>query len=76
MTIDEARNVKPGQILYHVNNSNSHGSPQRWKVNGQVKTWKKDPSRIRIPVKMGLYAYDAIDEHCLGRVEIDEDKAR
>jgi hypothetical protein len=35
-----------------------------WKIrrNGATKRWKKDPSRIRIPFKAGLYCYGAIDE--------------
>ena len=31
-----------------------------WRRNGRTETWKRDPSRFRIPVKHGLYAYGAI----------------
>jgi len=34
----------------------------QWRVNGMVKTWKRDPSRVRVPVKFGLYSYDAVTE--------------
>ena len=34
---------------------------KRWYVNGAVQTWKRDPSRIRVPLKHGLYRYDFID---------------
>lgn len=34
----------------------------RWRVNGQVKLWKRSPERVRVPVKYGLYSYDAITE--------------
>ena len=34
---------------------------KRWKVNGEVKTWKRDKSRIRVPLKHGLYSYDALE---------------
>jgi len=42
---------------------------KRWRVNGAVKLWKRDPTRIRIPVKHGLYVYGAIDENNLHLVE-------
>jgi hypothetical protein len=32
--------------------------------NGATKRWKRDPNRIRIPFKMGLYGYGAIEEIC------------
>lgn len=69
MTLAEAKSLVPGDILHHVNHRNADGSPQRWKVNGKVKTWKKDPSRVYVPVKMGLYAYDYVDEHSLDLVQ-------
>lgn len=31
------------------------GFMARVRVNGRVKTWKRDPSRIEIPVKFGMY---------------------
>lgn len=34
-----------------------------WRVNGAVQTWKRDPSRLRVPIKFGLRGYDAITEH-------------
>ncbi len=33
---------------------------RRWRVNGQMKTWKRNPPRFELPVKFGLYAYDTI----------------
>lgn len=34
----------------------------RWRRNGKTQVWKKDPSRFKLPIKRGLYAYDAITE--------------
>ena len=34
----------------------------RWRVNGKVQTWKRDPSRIRVPLKHGLYQYGYLYE--------------
>jgi hypothetical protein len=60
LTKEEALNLRHGQILYHVSNKNADGSPQRWRVNGKVKTWKTMPDRIEIPIKYGLYHYDTL----------------
>lgn len=56
ITLEEAKNLRPGDILL-----DNRG--KRWKVNGQVRTWKRDPNRVRVPLKHGLYAYDFVDEH-------------
>jgi len=34
-----------------------------WRIrrNGKTQTWKRDPSRFRIPIKAGLRATGAID---------------
>lgn len=53
LTLEEAKELKPGDILIDKNG-------RRWKVNGQVKRWKTDENRIRVPLKHGLYAYSLI----------------
>lgn len=55
ITLAEAKNLQYGDILLDAQG-------KRWKVNGQVKTWKTDASRIRVPLKHGLYAYDALTQ--------------
>jgi len=55
LTLDQAKNLKPGDVLLTTDG-------KRWKVNGKIKRWKRDPNRIRIPLKHGLYAHDAITE--------------
>jgi hypothetical protein len=64
LTLDDAKLLKRGDILYETNSlsRNADYTPRRWKVNGEVKTWKTDPIRIRVPLKHGLYSYDAITE--------------
>ena len=57
LTLEQAKGLAIGQTLYHVTNRNADGSPQRWRVNGAVKTWKRDQGRVRVPLKHGLYAY-------------------
>lgn len=56
LTLDEAKNLKPGDILIDTEKRN------RWKVNGRVKLWKRDSNRIYIPLKFGLYTYDKLTE--------------
>jgi hypothetical protein len=36
--------------------------PVRWKVNGQVKFWKRTPGKFKLPVKFGLYQYSYVTE--------------
>ncbi len=33
-----------------------------WRRNGKTQTWKRTPTRFRIPVKYGLYVYGEITE--------------
>lgn len=65
MTLDEAKALQPGTILHHTFYKNADGTPERWHVNGKVKTWKTVPSRVRIPIKYGLNCYDYLTERSL-----------
>lgn len=75
ITLAQAKALYKGQILYHVHNRNADGSPQRWKVNGQVKTWKRSPDRVEIPLKHGLYSYGYLTEADLDLVCLTEAEA-
>lgn len=48
--LEDAKKLTVGDILLDANN-------KRWKVNGKVRTWKRDTSRVEIPIKHGLYRY-------------------
>ena len=54
LTLAEAKQLRYREVLIDANG-------HRWYVNGAVKTWKRDPSRIRIPLKHGLYVYSSLD---------------
>ena len=54
ITKDEAMALTYRQTLYSSKFSNADGSPARCRVNGRIKTWKRDPERWRLPVKHGL----------------------
>lgn len=60
ITLAEAKALKPGQIIYDMTLKNHDKTPARWRVNGQVQTWKRDSSRVRVPLKHGLYAYEQL----------------
>lgn len=61
LTLEAAKKLQHGNTLHFERPGNKNGC-ERWRVNGSVKTWKKDPSRIRVPIKHGLRDYDAITE--------------
>ena len=61
MTLDEAKKLQYRQVVIDTSTG------KRWRVNGKVKVWKKDSSRILIPVKHGLFTYGYIDEYNVGR---------
>lgn len=54
MTFDEAKQLRQGQIIYHVSLKNADKSALRARVNGQVKLWKTRPNEIQVPMKHGL----------------------
>jgi len=43
-----------GNTLYHTTLRNVDGTPQRWKVNGEIKLWKTRPYDFSVPIKHGL----------------------
>lgn len=51
------------------------GNCRVWRRNGSTQTWKskKNAERFRLPVKYGLFAYDAITEHDTHAVHAPED---
>ena len=72
ITLQQAKELRPGQVIYHTTNKNADGTPQRWRVNGKVKLWKRSPGKIQIPVKFGLYIYGYITEKDLTLVSLTE----
>lgn len=70
LTLEQAKQLKPGMILYHTKNRNADGTPQRWRVNGKPQVWKRSPERVRVPVKYGLYRYDNVTEADLDLVSL------
>ena len=62
LTIEQAKALRFGDMLYSTVDKNADKTPVRWKVNGKVQTWARSPHRIRVPLKNGLRNYDALTE--------------
>lgn len=48
---------------------------RRWRRNGATQTWKRSPARFRLPVKYGLYSYDAVTEADCARSDIHTEES-
>jgi hypothetical protein len=54
MTLEEGKTLKYGDSIWVLARD---GSARRAKVNGAVKRWKREPDRIEVPFKYGMYEY-------------------
>lgn len=52
MTAEEAKSLSSSSRVWAKSNN---GEAIRVKVNGAPKTWKRQPERVEVPVKFGLY---------------------
>ncbi len=75
LSMRQAKQLKPGDILYHVWKRNADGTPMRWRVSGQVKTWKRSPGRVQVPLKHGLRGHDYLTEDTLHLLSSTEKQA-
>lgn len=55
ITIAEAKKLSYRDTIYHVSLKGSDKQPIRARINGKLKTWKREPERFQLPVKHGLY---------------------
>lgn len=46
------------------------GDAREAKVNGKVKRWKRDPGRIAVPLKYGMYECTTFYEYDINRILI------
>lgn len=65
LTLEQAKALKHGQVLYSRLRNDSRGELCRIKITGQVKLWKRSPGRVSVPWKHGLYVCGYITEHNL-----------
>ena len=76
ITLEQAKALQGYETLYHIRYRNADGTPERWRVNGRVKTWKRSPNRVRVPLKRGLREFDYLDEYNLDQFCLTEEGAK
>lgn len=54
----DSKNTEFHSSVWH----NKDGSCERWRRNGQTKTWKTMTERFILPVKYGLRSYNGITD--------------
>lgn len=64
ITLERLKSLERGDVIC-IPPTKRNPNVERWRVNGKVQTWKRDASRVRVPVKHGLYAYAQITEQKL-----------
>jgi hypothetical protein len=52
--LNQAQNLKADDVVYAIGYYNSDGTPQRYKVQGKPKTWKRNNERVEVTLKRGL----------------------
>jgi len=55
MALEEAKLLGYGDMIWFID---TKGSARRLKVNGRPKRWVRQPDKIAVPVKYGMYEYD------------------
>ena len=73
--LEDAKKIMPGQILFCVKFKNLEGRPVPCVVYEGVKTWKRDPSKLKIPVKRGRRDFDCFTENDLDLLFLTEVEA-
>ena len=71
MTRQQAKELKSGTIVQFAHNLTTRGKCRNFRVNGKVKTWKRDADRVYVPLKSGLYTYGAITEWNVDRLHVE-----
>lgn len=63
MTLEEGKLLGYGDHIWVLARD---GSARRVKVNGAVKRWKREPDRIEVPFKYGMYEYGTFQSRDFG----------
>lgn len=74
MTRQEVLGLNYGQVVYDRHHKNADGTPARWRVASQVKTWKTKPD-VRVSIKHGLRDWDTITLTNADRFSLTEEGA-
>lgn len=54
ITLEQAKNLQYGDVLYYVERFDSKGKPEKWRVAGAPRTWKTMPERVVVPLRYGM----------------------
>lgn len=73
ITFEQAKSLKHGDVLHFRDSRNTDGSCARWRVNGKVKTWKRHPTQVKVPLKHGLRDHEYLTEGLLHLVHFEAD---
>ena len=71
MTFAEAQTLKTGDTIHHLSLKNADGSPMRARVTS-IHRWRKQPNRIDIHVKHGLYDFAIFDETTIDTIALGD----
>lgn len=72
MNIEQVKALTHRDTVHHMTLTNSDGTPMRARVNGKVKTWKRDTNRVQVPMKHGLYECFYIDQDNMHEFELSD----
>lgn len=56
--------------MSHIDFIANDGTARKCKINGAIRTWKRDPNRVEVPIKYGLYEYGMFTADDISRVLI------
>jgi hypothetical protein len=65
LTLNELKNLTHSEV--YIQGKCGHFLKVR--INGQVKTWKRNPDKVQIPYKYGLYEYGYITENDIVKID-------
>lgn len=66
LTLEELKHITQSTVYIKA----QCGCFLRTRINGQPKTWKRQPDKVQIPYKYGLYEYGYITERDTVKVEV------
>ena len=73
LNLETIFNLKHGDVLHNLPELATGIGCSRWRVSGKVRRWKRDPERFRVPLKHGLYTYDALLPGDESRVHLESE---
>jgi len=74
--VDVAEMVEYCDSHSHIEVLDRNGRWRTVKINGKVRTWKRDANRIEVPYKYGMYEYGILRAEDIGDVLIPVEVTR